>query len=127
MYGLDNRRQTEPSSVIGNPIKSPSEKPKTGRNYYDIKNIISAYGFPTNLDGSGQCIGMIHLGGGYVTEDLHRYFADLGLNTPDLTSISVDGVQNSPSENNLDAHVATSIEVVGTVASGAKLVVYKLL
>ena len=40
------------------------------------------YDFPAGLDGSGQCIAIIELGGGYRSADLKAYFKSLGLATP---------------------------------------------
>ena len=41
--------------------------------------IAAAYGFPTDVDGTGQTVAIIELGGGFRTDDLDAYFAGLGL------------------------------------------------
>ena len=41
--------------------------------------VAQLYDFPTGLDGSGQCIAIIELGGGYIMKDLQTYFAGLGV------------------------------------------------
>ena len=51
---------------------------------------------PPNLDGTGECIGIIELGGGFNTADLKTYFSSLGLPAPTVTSVSVDGGTNTP-------------------------------
>ncbi len=54
------------------------------------------YNFPPELDGSGQTIGIIELGGGYRESDLDAYFADLMLPRPKVTAVSVLGARNMP-------------------------------
>jgi kumamolisin len=83
------------------------------------------YDFPAGLDGSGQCIAIIELGGGYRSADLKAYFKSLGLPTPHVTAVSVDGGKNSPSLPwSADAEVALDIEVAGAVAPKAQIAVY---
>jgi kumamolisin len=66
------------------------------------------------------------LGGGYRVSDLNTYFKNLGLKTPSVTSVSVDGGLNQPvgDPNSADGEVLLDIEVVGAVAPGAKIAVY---
>lgn len=83
------------------------------------------YDFPSGLDGSGQCIAIIELGGGYRSSDLKAYFKSLGLPTPAVTAVSVDGGKNSPSLPwSADAEVMLDIEVAGAVAPKAAIAVY---
>jgi kumamolisin len=88
-------------------------------------DLAKLYNFPVG-DGEGQTIAIIELGGGYVTKDLHTYFASLGLPTPVVTSVSVDHGRNAPEHNpdGADGEVMLDIEVAGAVAPKAKLVVY---
>ena len=44
--------------------------------------VAQLYDFPAGLDGSGQCIAIIELGGGYIVDDLETYFEDLGIPAP---------------------------------------------
>ena len=83
------------------------------------------YDFP-NGDGSGQTIGIIELGGGFVDADLDTYFKSIGVPRPSVTAVQVDGGSNTPAgnPNSADGEVMLDIEVAGAVASGAKLVVY---
>jgi kumamolisin len=77
------------------------------------------------LDGTGETIGIIELGGGYVTSDLTAYFGALGVKTPVLSSVSVDGGANQPGvDNDSDGEVMLDIEVAGAVAPAASIVVY---
>ncbi|WP_332852057.1 S53 family peptidase [Duganella sp. S19_KUP01_CR8] len=83
------------------------------------------YNFPQGLDGSGQCIGIIELGGGSRPRDLRIYFGELGLPVPRVRSISVDHAKNRPTTaNSADGEVMLDIEVAGAVAPGALIAVY---
>lgn len=92
---------------------------------FNPPQVAALYSFPTGGNGSGQAIGIIELGGGYNTSDLDTYFQGLGLNTPTVVAVSVDGGTNSPSTpDSADGEVALDIEVAGSVAPGAKIAVY---
>ncbi len=81
------------------------------------------YNFPANTDGTGQTIAIIELGGGYTQSDLDTYFGGLGLATPSVTAVGVDGASNSPGQQ-ADGEVELDIEVAGGVAPGAAQLVY---
>jgi len=83
------------------------------------------YNFPQDADGSGQCIAIIELGGGYRTRDLATYFKSLHLATPKVKTIRVDGGKNQPSTpDGADGEVMLDIEVAAAVAPKASIVVY---
>ena len=80
------------------------------------------YNFP-QLDGSGQCIGIIELGGGFAHSDLAAYFRGIGIKTPNVASISVHhGGSRKPQF--ADGEVMLDIEVAGAVAPQAQIAVY---
>lgn len=80
------------------------------------------YAFPDG-DGSGQTIAIIELGGGYQQSDLDTYFSGLGLQTPSVSAVPVDGGSNQPGSS-ADAEVLLDIEVAGALAPAATYVVY---
>ena len=84
------------------------------------------YGFPKDFNGSGQTIAIIELGGGFRTADLDTYFSGLGLATPSVQAVSVDGATNSPTgdPNGDDGEVMLDIEVAGAIAPAAAILVY---
>ncbi|MGZ5202063.1 MAG: S53 family peptidase [Telluria sp.] len=87
--------------------------------------VAKLYNFPSSLDGSGQCIAIIELGGGYRSLDLQVYFRSLNLPVPKVTSVSVDGAKNSPGlPTGADGEVMLDIEIAGAVAPKAAIVVY---
>jgi kumamolisin len=92
---------------------------------YTPVELAKLYNFPTGLDGSGQCIGIIELGGGYRTTDIETYFQRLSLPVPNVKTISVDGGANSPSNpNSADGEVMLDIEVAAAIAPKATIAVY---
>ncbi|MCW3475604.1 S53 family peptidase [Rhodovastum sp. RN2-1] len=88
--------------------------------------IAELYDFPAGTDGSGQTIGILEFGGGYNDADLDAYFAQLGVNRPQVTSVAIDGAGNQPTGDptSPDGEVGLDIEVIGAVAPGARQVVY---
>jgi kumamolisin len=92
---------------------------------YTPLDVARLYDFPADANGSGQCIAIIELGGGYRSADLKAYFKGLGLAVPKVSAVSVDGGKNSPSLPwGADAEVALDIEIAGAVAPGASIAVY---
>jgi len=85
--------------------------------------VASLYDFPAGTDGTGQTIAIIELGGGYTQSDLDMYFSGLGLDTPSVTAVSVDGASNSPGQP-ADGEVELDIQVAGAVAPKAAQLVY---
>ena len=84
------------------------------------------YNFPADTDGSGQTIAIIELGGGYQQSDLDTYFGDLGVGSPSVSSIGVDGAVNDPGSDpsGADGEVLLDIEVVGALSPAASILVY---
>jgi kumamolisin len=93
---------------------------------YTPLQVATRYQFPTGLDGTGQTIGLIELGGGYDDTQVAAYFSSIGVNrTGTLTAISVDGATNRPGDpNGPDGEVQLDIEVAGAIAPGANIAVY---
>jgi kumamolisin len=119
VLGLDARPLARPH------IRFLSKANAAASTSYSPVQVASLYNFPTGIDGTGETIGIIELGGGYQTSDISTYFSGLGLTAPSVTSVSVDGGANAPGDpNGADGEVALDIEVAGSVAPGASIVVY---
>ena len=87
--------------------------------------VAQLYNFPTGVNGAGETIGIIELGGGYAVSDIQKYFQGLGITPPTVAAISVDGGANSPGDpNGADGEVELDIQVAGAIAPGAKIAVY---
>ncbi len=125
VFGLDNRPQILSHFQSFNQVAG-GKKAKVTTISYTSPQIAQLYGFQTTLDGSGQCIAFIELGGGYKNQDLQTYFGMLGLPLPKVTSVSIDGGGNHPAgtPDSADGIVGLDIEVAGAIAPGAHIVVY---
>jgi kumamolisin len=121
VFGLDNRRMARPHIIT---TKESGTAQATGGSSFTALQVAQLYNFPVALDGSGECIGILEFGGGYNSADLKNYFTQLGITPPSVSSVPVDGVNNSPGDPNADPEVALDIEVAGAIAPGAKIVVY---
>jgi kumamolisin len=125
VFGLDNRPQAMPHFRRRRP--RAGAQPRAAGTSFTPPQIASLYNFPTKLDGTGECIAIIELGGGFVPGDLTNYFNQLNLaKSPNVTAVSVGNGQNQPTgdPNGPDGEVMLDIEVAGSVAPGANIVVY---
>ncbi len=120
VFGLDNRPVARPMFQM--PKKGGAAKtPQT----FTADKLAAIYGFPMSVNGKGQCIGIIELGGGFRAADITNYFKGLGIPKPTVKAIAVDKAKNAPSNpNGADGEVMLDIEVAGAVAPGAKIAVY---
>jgi kumamolisin len=124
VFGLDNRPQAKPHF---------RRRPRAGARAnavnlsYTPTQLATLYNFPTGVDGSGECIAIIELGGGFNPTDLSNYWNQLNLTqTPNVSAVSVgNGSNNATGDpNGPDGEVMLDIEVSGAIAPGAKIVVY---
>lgn len=134
VHGLDNRPQFRRNfcqSVASNK-KNKGIKSQTHRPCLTPLNIAKKYNFPTKdvkgtgLDGSGQCIALIELGGGFNPDEVNAYFQKIGITMPpQISSIPVGHGKNNPGVDfDADGEVMMDIAVAGAIAPGAKLAVY---
>ena len=121
VLGLDNRPQARPHFRIRPPFVPAKAQQAT----FTPLQLASLYNFPPG-DGTGQCIGIIELGGGFQNSDLNTYFSDLGVPVPKVVSVGVDQGSNAPSgdPNGPDGEVTLDIEIAGAIAPGATIAVY---
>ncbi|MFC4242208.1 protease pro-enzyme activation domain-containing protein [Gryllotalpicola reticulitermitis] len=118
VLGLDTRPQAR--------ANFRAVSPEAVDTSYTPLQLGTAYAFPANTDGSGRTVAIIELGGGFEASDLDTYFSGLGVASPTVTAVSVDGTDNKPGgdPNGADGEVALDIEVVGALAPAATILVY---
>ena len=123
VFGLDDRPQAQPHfrRAAMAPVAAA-----TREGAFTVPQIGRLYGFPADLDGSGQTIAVIELGGGYTAADLDAFFGGLDLRTPTVVDVFVDGGSNAPTgdPSSADGEVVLDIEVAGALAPGARIAVY---
>ncbi len=118
VFGLDDRPTATPK------LRFPRAAPLTS---YTPLEVGRAYGYPARLDGSGECIALLELGGGFRASDLASYFSQLGVSPePSVTAVGVDGGRNAPTGDpqGPDGEVLLDVEIAGALAPGARIAVY---
>lgn len=114
VLGLDNRPQAEARVRI-------AAQPQAS---FTPVQIAQLYDFP-KVDGTGQTIGIIELGGGFSQTDFAAYLSGLGIKAQTVTIVSVDGASSVPGQDqNADVEVMLDAEIAGAVAPGAQIVMY---
>jgi kumamolisin len=119
VLGLDNRPQAKAHFRV---LAAPAASAPVS---YNPPQVASLYNFPSGVDGSGQTIAILELGGGYSPSDLSTYFSSLSLPHPRVSDVLVDNATNSATTpDSADGEVLLDIEVAGSIAAGASIVVY---
>jgi kumamolisin len=122
VFGLDDRPQALPHFRLGGQLSRRAGAPAG----FLPPEVAALYRFPTDVDGSGQTVAIVELGGGYRRRDLDLYFGELGIGVPSVEAVAVDGARNAPTGDagGPDGEVMLDIEIVGAVAPGARIAVY---
>jgi kumamolisin len=125
VLGLDDRPQATPHFRRAPGIMAEAAAATAPTSYTPVQ-VAQAYKFPADTDGTGHTIAIIELGGGFGTTDLQSYFSGLGIATPSVTAVGVDGGSNVAEQDpqGADGEVLLDIEVAGAAAPGARQVVY---
>lgn len=124
VFGLDNRPQAKPH-FRRRRERVGARADATSLSYTPLQ-VATLYDFPEG-DGSGECIGLIELGGGFKPTDLSNYWSQLNLSEkPTVEAVSVGNGSNKPTgdPDGPDGEVMLDIEVSGSIAPGAKIVAY---
>jgi kumamolisin len=126
IFGLDDRPQAGARLQAFRPHAPIILAINAAQTSYTPPQVAALYNYPTAGNGQGQTIALIELGGGYQQSDLDTYFQQLGLATPTVVVVPVDGGANSPTgdPNSADGEVMLDIEVAGGLAPGARVAVY---
>ena len=119
VFGLDDRPQAVPHFRA-------AERGAHIADGFLPTEVAGLYRFPQQVDGTGQTVAILELGGGYRREDLEQYFAELGRPVPAIEAVGVDGGRNAPTGDpgGPDGEVMLDVEIVGAVAPGARIAVY---
>ena len=122
VFGLDDRPQADPHFQRYEPARGLSARAAAS---FTPLALAALYNFPKGPDGTGQCIGIVELGGGFRPRDLTTYFTSLGLAVPSVKAVLVDHGHNRPTNpSSADAEVMLDIEVAAAVAPKALIAVY---
>lgn len=91
---------------------------------YSPLELAKAYNFPEGLDGTGQVIGIIELGGKFNEADFEKFYSQLGIKPPKVVEVGTPPVVTGTTQTLDNAEVTLDIEVIGSIAPNATLVVY---
>jgi len=114
VFGLDNRKMARAHLASGGMPAAASKLPTP-------PDIARHYNFPAG-DGAGQTIAMLEFDNSYNPDDIRSYFAGLGIPAPAPIAVNLDGA--NPTSNPPNGEVTLDIAVAGSVAPGAKIVLY---
>jgi len=107
VVGLDNRPIVNSKTSKKRSITAP----------FTPEDISNLYKLPKGVNGAGQCVAIIELGGGFFRSDL--------ANPSLVSSVSVNGAKNAPGVDlDADGEVALDIQVIQGVAPQTQIVVY---
>jgi kumamolisin len=87
VLGLDNRLLMGHHSFMA---------ARSAVRHTDPEEVAKAYHFPAGVNGKGQCIAIIILGGGFHREDIKEYFKKAGLHKPTISIVEINGQKNDP-------------------------------
>jgi hypothetical protein len=131
VLGLDQRPLTRQRATAG---LSPNAVP-AGTAPAGTQSVSALYNFPSG-GGSGQTVGILEFGGGYVTDssgnptDVNTYLGSLGLSPVTVVAVNA-GASNSPAgsatnvaTNDPDVEVTLDVSLVAAFAQSAKIAVY---
>ncbi len=127
VFGLDNRRMAGPHLVTAETATkdhAAAATPLGNTVALTPPQVASLYGFPTAPNATGQTIAIFEFGGGFKTSDVQLFYNHIGATMPAIASVSVDGQPNNPGTDSYTTETLLDIDVAGSVAPGAKLVVY---
>ena len=126
VFGLDNRPVVRPHFQFKPFPKGKQPRAAVGPRPFTPLEVARLYNFPLNLDGTGQCVGILEFGGGFDPKELNAYITNLGVAMPKVIAVSVDGGRNSPTgdPNSADGEVMLDIEVAGAISPKAVIAVY---
>jgi kumamolisin len=124
VFGLDDRPQSHPHLRRAQPAAHGAVASR--RDALTPLQVARLYDFPRDLDGSGQTVALLELGGGYTRSDLHHYFTALGVPAPQLLDVDVDHGCNAPvgDADSDDGEVQLDVEVLGAIVPGARIAMY---
>ena len=147
VLGLDNRPQAGTHLKVGTPLapdqipaptvsplsllpqltadRAAAPAPRPDPQPMWPTQVANLYAFPADVDGQGETIAIIELGGGFTPAELASYFRQADVPAPTVEAVSVGAGRNHPGvDKNADGEVMLDIEVSGAVAPGARIAVY---
>ncbi len=124
VFGLDTRPVARPN--VRALDRQPDQQSEAPQGTFLPPQVAQLYDFPKGFTGKGQSIAIIELGGGFDQQSMRHYFEEvIGLPLPSIQTVGVAGGKNNPGVNRQeDFEVALDIQLAGSIAPDAEIVVY---
>jgi len=117
VLGLDARtRMRRPSARVGDHTD--------GSGGLRPNEMAALYGIASDMGASGQCIGIIELGGGYSPDDLKEAADRMGVPLPVVVDVGVGAANDFQQGSPADREVALDLQVIAGAAPGVSIAVY---
>lgn len=108
------------SRLNPNQAETPHYDAAVGYSPQDISNY---YDFPAN-DATGECIGLVELGGTYKMSDIEKYCQEFDLPVPNIIEVGTKPEVAANAQQLDDLEVTLDIEMVAGLAQNATIVIY---
>jgi kumamolisin len=123
VFGLNNHRVMHRLPRPRQKVDAVASFSRT-RPWFIPTELAGIYNFP-DADARNQCIGLLEFGGGVEQSDVTAYFQKIGLPTPNVQIVAVDGVSADPTADpDSTGEVMLDVDIAGALAGGAKVAVY---
>ena len=123
VFGLNNHRVMHRLPHPRQKVDALASFSRT-RPWFIPTELAGIYNFP-DADARSQCIGLLEFGGGVEQSDVAAYFQKIGLPTPNVQIVAVDGVSTDPTADpDSTGEVMLDVDIAGALAGGAKVAVY---
>ncbi|UFS49191.1 S53 family peptidase [Xylella taiwanensis] len=118
VMGLDAR----PHAGCSHPRRGLHDGPRI---WYTPPQVAQLYGAPASEGHHRQRLGIIALDSGYRRDQVAAYFAEVGVPMPSIVDVEIAGAQPpaGPKDDGLETEL--DVQIAGSVAPGATLVVYR--
>jgi kumamolisin len=120
IFGFDKSVRARPRLVKRHPVMA-SVRAELVAGSYSPAEVADLYNFPLGTTGQGQSVGIIHFGAAPNASDITAFFSSQDARLPAFTVVEV--FDPSPEFDGTEATLA--VQLVGSVAPAARLVVYQ--
>ena len=107
-------------------VRSPVSKEVTHHEVtkgYSPQDVSKYYNFPSN-DATGECIGLIELGGDYQMSDIKQYCKEFNVPVPEIIEVGTKPTVATSSQIIDNLEVTLDIQMIAGLATKATIIIY---
>lgn len=124
-FGLEEPEPADnPRGLDPIPTPPPTDPRAPRPEHHPPPAFVRYYGFPDAFDGSGQCVGVLALLGGYDHADLDELFGELGINKPTIIDHGENRRAWAAADLWMNLETSMDLQIASACAPGATFVVY---